>query len=583
MPTLRPAPCVLVALALAAAGCSPDRVTDPPPGPGALPDGLAARAVAIRVDVRAGTATVLDRPQAEAARSGAAFALLGANEIGAATSNPFRSTVGQFTPKKVRIRFDLALTNRTTVALLPPTFPTPPAGSTTVMAFPFATTLTAGNGAVDPSTDWDGATLNFFNDASCSSGAKSDCYRWEGYPAPFAAGSTTAAQTVGFDVDPTVGSFTTYVVLAADLPIPGSIVGTVSSPEQGPLGHVTVSLAPVNRFTGTSNTGGYRFDNLSAGGYTVSLSGLPGYCFPVADQTATVVSGATTTVNFTVRCPRIAFTSYRASRIEIWRMNADGTGQTQLTTPASAPGALAWEPAWSPDGSKIAFVGGQGDIFTMAPDGSNVTNVSNNGQEYEPKWSPDGARLVFTSARDDNNSSLAGEIYVMNADGSGQTRISNDNFEDRNGAWSPDGSKIAYSRDDTDASGPTQNGQIFLMNPDGTGQTPITDLTSSNGWPAWSPDGSRIAFTSNRSGANEIWVMNPDGSNPVRLTTSPAGGFSTQAAWSPDGRLIAFAQASGPPVAGYSPLDIWVMNADGSNPVRLTTDPAVDAQPTWEP
>jgi hypothetical protein len=101
MPTLRPAPRVLVALALAAAGCSPDHVTDPPPGPAALPDGLAARAVAIRVDVRAGTATVLDRPQAEAARSGAAFALLGANEIGAATSaNVFRSTWASSSPRR---------------------------------------------------------------------------------------------------------------------------------------------------------------------------------------------------------------------------------------------------------------------------------------------------------------------------------------------------------------------------------------------------------------------------------------------------------------------------------------------------
>jgi Tol biopolymer transport system component len=570
----------LLALAAVLAACSPDRPTEPAAGPA---DGLATRAVAVRVDVAAGSVTVLDRPSAAAA--GASFALLGANEIAATTSNVFRSTVGQFTPKKVRIRFDVALTNRSSANLLPPTFPTPPAGTQTVMLFPFATTLTGGSGAIDPSTDWDGAAINFFNDASCSSGAKSDCYRWEGYPAPFAAGTTTAARTVGFDVDPTVQSFTTYFVLAADLPVPGSIVGTVSSPERGPLGHVVVSLTPANRFTGTDNAGGYRFDNVAAGVYTVSISGLPGYCVPVAAKPATVTSGATVTVNFSAYCPHIAFTSYRGNRIEVWSMNADGTGQIQLTT--SPPTNASTEPAWSPDRRKIAFEGpsGQnmGDVFTMNPDGSGLTQITNTGQDYEPGWSPDGSRMVFTSSRDDNNSSLGGEIWVMNADGSGQIRISNDNYEDLDGAWSPDGGKIAYVRWNTDVSGPENLHQIWVMNPDGSGQTPLTALTSENTSPAWSPDGSRIAFASDRSGTLEVWVMNADGSNPVQLTTSPAGGHSGTPAWSADGQRIAFTQAAGPPVQGYYPEDVWVMNADGSNPVRLTSDPAPDGDPTWEP
>ena len=579
----RPSGRVLLALVVGlAAACSPDRPTEPEAGPPPLTDGLAARAVAVRVDLAAGTATVLDRSAAPAAAArgvGVSFALLGANEIAATTSNFFRSAVGQFLAKKVRIRFDLAITNRSSVALLPPTFPVPPAGTAGVLLFPFATTLTGGNGAIDASTDWDGAALNFFNDASCSSGTRSDCYRWEPYPAPFAAGSATAARTVGFDVDPTVQSFTTYVVLAADLTVPGAIAGTVSSPERGPLGHVTVSLAPANRFTGTSNTGGYRFDNVSPGAYTVSVSGLPGYCFPVAAKPATVVSGATTTVDFTAQCPRIAFTSGRGSRLDIWTMNADGTGQTALTT--AVPGVLAWEPAWSPDGSRIAFVSGDGDIFAINPDGSNVVNLSNSGAEYEPNWAPDGTRLVFSSARDDNTTSLNGEIWVMNADGSGQTRISNDTFEDSDGAWSPDGTRIAYARFDRHGI-ETFNSQIWVMNPDGSGQHAITDLSSSNRGPAWSPDGTRIAFASFRNGSREVWVMNADGSNQVKLTTSPAGGFSTDPAWSPDGRLIAFARSAGSFTQGYE-SDIWVMNADGSNLVQLTTDPATDSQPSWEP
>ena len=578
---------MLLALALGlAAACSSDRPTEPEAGPPPFPGGLAARAVAVRVDVAAGSVTVLDRSPAPAAvtrAAGASFALLGANEIAATTSNFFRSAVGQFIAKKVRIRFDIAITNRSSVALLPPTFPVPPVGTSAVLLFPFATTLTGGSGAIDASTDWDGATLNFFNDVSCSSGTKSDCYRWEPYPAPFVAGSTTAARTVGFDVDPTVQSFTTYVVLSADLTVPGAIAGTVSSPERGPLGHVTVSLAPANRFTGTSNTGGYRFDNVAPGGYTVSLSGLPGYCFPVEAKPATVVSGATTTVDFSAQCPRIAFSSSRTGQTEIWSMNADGTSQTQVTT---SPSCCSLEPAWSPDGSRIAFFGpstpNMGDVFTIHPDGTGLTQLTHTGQDYEPGWAPDGSRMVFTSSRDDNNSSLAGEIYVMNADGTGQTRISNDEFEDLDGAWSPDGSKIAYARWDTDASDEKIHMQIFVMSPDGSGQTPLTDLSSDNNGPAWSPDGSRIAFSSDRSGTREVWVMNADGSNPVRLTTSPAGGSSGQPAWSPEGSRIAFSQASGPPVQGVSPFDVWVMNADGSSPVRLTTDGS-SSGPSWEP
>ena len=351
-PPLAPRRALAVLAALLVAGCSSEDSSGPSAGPPPITN-PALRTLALRVDVAAGTATLINPPSAAGA-SGAApapsFALLGAREISATTSNFFRSAVGEFIAKKVRIRFDVAITNRTSVALQAPTWPAVP-GTPSVMLFPFGTTLTGGNGAIDPSTDWDSPAVNFFNDASCSNGPRSDCFRWEPYPAPFAAGATTQARTVGFDVDPTVQSFTTYLVLAADLPVPGEIVGTVSSPQRGPLGHVTVTLTPADRFTGTSNTGGYRFDNVDAGDYTVTLSGLPGYCLPVASQPATVPSGGADTVNFSVACPYIAFSSDRDGSWQIYRMNLDGTGVTKLTSGT----CRADYPTWSPDGARIAY------------------------------------------------------------------------------------------------------------------------------------------------------------------------------------------------------------------------------------
>jgi TolB protein len=262
----------------------------------------------------------------------------------------------------------------------------------------------------------------------------------------------------------------------------------------------------------------------------------------------------------------------------VYAANTDGSNAQQLTTSSAD-----LSPKWSPDGTKIVFTSvrdGDYDVYVMNADGSGQADLTNTTDfEYQPDWSPDGTKIIFATSRDGDS-----EIYTMNVDGSNPVNISNSPASDEFvPTWSPDGNRIAFS------SNRDGNTEIYVMNADGSGQARITNNSSTDDSPNWSPSGSRIAFSSNRDVADNIYTMNPDGTSLTQLTFNVAddgaGGPGTQQTnlgpyWSPDGTQISFRWYNGA-------LDdqIRTMNANGSNVQNVTTVQGAISYgfPTWQP
>ena len=281
---------------------------------------------------------------------------------------------------------------------------------------------------------------------------------------------------------------------------------------------------------------------------------------------------------------RISFNSYRDGNPEIYVMNADGSEQTNLTNSSISE----WRPAsWSPDSLQIGFDSGY-EIYVVNADGSgDRTNLTNTGVDsggyplgynWGPAWSPDGTKIAFISTRYESGIYYGNHLYVMNADGSEQTRLTGTPaayYSDGNLlAWSPDGTKIAFLGEGND-----NISDIYIVNSDGTGETNLTNEDEADFDPDWSPDSTRIAFTSYREANLEVYVMDADGSNQINLTNNPY--IDRQPTWSPDGTKIAFMSERD------ENREIYVMDADGSNPRNVTyysvagSEDDSDDEPEW--
>jgi Tol biopolymer transport system component len=258
---------------------------------------------------------------------------------------------------------------------------------------------------------------------------------------------------------------------------------------------------------------------------------------------------------------------------ELFSMQGDGTDQTRLTI---SRGQSDGSPAWSPDGRTIGFarldmVSGRdpvGELYRVNADGSGITALTRSPAWYGgPLWSPDGQVIAFSLRRSDTKKWT---VAVIPGTGGGTRLLTNSGANDILDGWSPDGTRLVFHSDRTGQQ------QVFVMNADGSGQTQLTSAGDNWGG-SWSPHDT-IAFASARSGPLQIYTMNRDGSGQRRLMTSTGDDWLPE--WSPDGGKLAFNSTRD------GQTQIYVANADGSNPTNVLRTTSIQLSgwtPRWSP
>ncbi|MBC8505444.1 MAG: PD40 domain-containing protein [Anaerolineales bacterium] len=229
-------------------------------------------------------------------------------------------------------------------------------------------------------------------------------------------------------------------------------------------------------------------------------------------------------------------------------------------------------PKWSPDGEQVLFtVPGEWNLYTILADGTEITQITD-FRSANADWAPDGSQIVFQSDHDDEPEDTP-DVYVIDlVEETLVELVDLPEVPDFSPRWSPDGSQIMF------ISARTGNFEIFLMNPDGTDPIQITDSSTPIFNAAWSPDGEQIAYpfpTGEQS--MELFLINKDGSPDSIVQLTEDDEYNTSPAWSPDGEKIVFRSDR-----GGNP-DLWMINVDGTDLVQLTDDEYYDDFPDWGP
>jgi Tol biopolymer transport system component len=319
---------------------------------------------------------------------------------------------------------------------------------------------------------------------------------------------------------------------------------------------------------------------LAPGAHTLTFDGVAENCRVTgsASHVVQVVAGQAAPVQLAVQCAanRMAYTAPSNGRTTLFIQRTDGPSRTELAT-----GIIASRLDWSPDGYHVAYLVrgqeggtsliriaeiGDGSVRTLAIPG--IPDAS------FPAWSPDGSRIAFTGRPPGST----GQIYTARTDGSDPTPLTSDAGRKAVPVWSPDGRRIAYLRENG------RDEELWVMNADGSGPVRLsTHRHGGYGHLDWSPGGARLVYSKlENDGQWDLWTINADGSGNAPLTRT-ATVSEEHGTYLPDGRIGYSASPAPPGVLLPRPSDIWIINADGTGATPFISTPDIPERvPDWQ-